>query len=148
MVYNAKGQRGVIGFLFAMMMGLLISNITGFNFSKGLLYFQIVVLVFLVVSFFIRYKFEINDGFLTYQPLFLAIPLYKKVIYPNQIIKIKFKRLGWTNKGAIIKIKKGFNIHVVNFEPDNVFIDLINFTNKNSISILKTKDYLILEKMK
>lgn len=126
----------------------VIKNITGGYIFRGLLYFQIVVLVLILVSFLIQFKFEINDGYLTYQILFLVMPLYKKVIYPNQINQMKFKRIGWTNKGAIVQVKKGFNIHVVNFKPNNIFIDLIDFANKNSISFFKTKDYLILEKMK
>lgn len=46
----------------------------------------------------------------------------------------------------LLKSKKGFNIRIINFEPNNVYTDLINFTNKNSVSISKTIDFLILEK--
>ena len=81
-----------------------------------------------------------------YQIFFFTVPIYKKVLFPNQIIHIKFKRLGWTKKGAIIQVKKGFNIRIVNFVPKNVLTDLIDFANKNDISITKTKDYLILDK--
>ena len=98
------------------------------------------------MSIFIQFEFKIVDGYLTYQIFFLTMPIYKKVIYPNQIIQMKFKRIGWNTKGVIIQVKKGFNIRVVNFSPNNVFIDLIDFANKNGISISKTKDYLILEK--
>jgi hypothetical protein len=59
---------------------------------------------------------------------------------------MKIKRIGWNTKGAIIQVKKGFNIRVVNFTPNNVFFNLIDFANENGISISKTKDYLILEK--
>lgn len=142
MVYNARTQRGVLGFLLA----LTISSNTKINFSNGLLYFQISLVIFILLSIFIKFEFEIDDGYLTYQIFFLSIPIYKKVLYPKQIIQMKFKRIGWNNKGVIIHVKKGVNIRVVNFSSNSVFIDLINFANKNNISISKTKDYLILEK--
>ncbi len=72
--------------------------------------------------------------------------LYRKVVYTHQITKMKFKRVGWATKAAIIQVEKGLNIRVVNFVPNNVFVDLIDFANKYDISISKTKDYLILEK--
>lgn len=116
---SAKVQRGIIGFLFARTLGLLITNITGINFSKGLLYVQIVILVFLLVSFFIRYKLEIKDGYLMHQFLFLETSLYKRVIHPNRITQIKFVRFAWATKGAIIQIKKGFIVRVFKFEPNS-----------------------------
>lgn len=142
MVYSARTQRRVLGFLLA----ITVASITMINFSNGLLYFQILLVVFILLSIFIRFKFKIDDRYLTYQILFLAMPIYKKVIYPNQIIQMKFKRIGWTTKGSIIQVKKGVNIRVVNFSPNNVLIDLINFANENGISLSKTNDYLILEK--
>jgi hypothetical protein len=48
----------------------------------------------------------------------------------------------WTS----IQVKKGFYIRILHFNPDNVFLDLIDFANANGICISKTKDYLILEK--
>lgn len=142
LVYSARTQRRVLGFLLA----ITVASITMINFSNGLLYFQILLVVFILLSIFIRFKFKIDDRYLTYQILFLAMPIYKKVIYPNQIIQMKFKRIGWTTKGSIIQVKKGVNIRVVNFSPNNVLIDLINFANENGISLSKTNDYLILEK--
>jgi hypothetical protein len=59
---------------------------------------------------------------------------------------MKFKRVGWATKVAIIQVEKGLNIRVVNFVPKNVFVVLIDFANKHDISISKTKYYLILEK--
>jgi len=95
---------------------------------------------------FIQFRIKIDDGFLAYQILFLTIPIYKRVVYPNQIIQMKFKRVGWATKGVVIQVNKGFNIRVVNFVPNNVYINLINFANKYGIPISKTRDYLILEK--
>ncbi|WP_066254348.1 hypothetical protein [Neobacillus drentensis] len=142
MVYNAKTQRGILGFFLV----ITATSISIKDFSNGMLYFQIGLIVFILLSLFIQFKFKIDDGYLVYQILFLAMPIYKKEVSPNQIIRIKFKRLGWMTKGAIIQVKKGFNIRVVHFSPDNIFVDLIDFANENSISISKTKDYRILEK--
>jgi hypothetical protein len=61
------------------------------------------------------------------------MPIYKKEVSPNQVIRIKFKRFGWMTKGAIIQVKKGINIRVVHFSPDYLFADLIDFAKANSI---------------
>jgi hypothetical protein len=141
MVYNARTQRGVLGFLLA----ISVTSIKWISLSDGLLFVQILISVLFLMSIFIQYKFKIDDGFLTYEISFFGFPIYNKVIYPNQIIQIKFKRIGWATKAAIIHVNKGINIRVFNFSPKNVFIDLLDFANKNGISITKTKDYLILE---
>ncbi|MFT4417332.1 hypothetical protein ACLM5H_26290 [Fredinandcohnia humi] len=142
MVYKAKTQRGILVFL------LLITapSISRNDFSNGLLYFQIGLVVFILLSLFIQFRVKIGDGYLVYQILFIALPIYKKEVSHNQIALIKFKRVGWMTKGAIIQVKKGFNIRVVHFSPDNIFVDLIYFANENSIPISKTKDFRILEK--
>lgn len=142
MVYNAKTQRGILGFFLV----ITATSISIEDFSNRLLYFQVGLIVFILLSLFIQFKFKIDDGYLVYQILFLSMPIYKKEVSPNQINRIKFKRLGWMTKGAIIQVKKGFNIRVVHFSPDNIFVNLIDFANENSISISKTKDYRILEK--
>ncbi len=148
MVYRGKAERGILLFLFALMVGLLITNVTGDNFSKELLYFHIVSLLFLIASFFIRYKLEIKEGYLIYQLLFLETSLYKRMIHPSQITQIKFVRFGWATKGAIIQSKKGLNIRIFKLEPNNVFLDILDYAFIHSIPIKKTKDYQILEKMR
>lgn len=142
MVYKANTQRGILVFLLL----ITATSISIKDYSNGLLYFQIGLIVIILLSLFIQFKFKIDDGYLVYQILFMAMSIYEKEVSPNQIIQIKFKRLGWMTKGAIIQVKKGFNIRVVHFSPNNIFIDLIDFANENSISISKTKDYQILEK--
>ncbi len=141
LVYIAKTQRGILVWYLILMLLLIIKN----NFSGWLLYVQIAFAVFVFITIFIQFMFKIVDGYLIYQLFFLTIPIYKKVIYPNQIIQMKFKRVGWVTKGVIIQVKRGFNIRVVNFVPGDVFGELINFANQYNIAISKTKDYLILE---
>jgi hypothetical protein len=141
-VYKAKTQRGILGlFLF-----ITVTSISIKDFSNAWIYLQIGVIVFILLSFFIEFRFKIDDGYLVYQLFFLAIPIFNKVVSPNQIIRMKFIRVGWVSKGAIIQVKKGFNIRVIHFSPDNILVDLIEFANKNNIPISKTKDYRILEK--
>ena len=101
-----------------------------------------VILAFL----FIQFQFEITEDCLTYQILFFRWPIYKTRISPNEIIQIRFKRVGWFTKGAIIRVHKGFNIRIVNFNPDNVFKDLLDFASRKGIPYFKAKDYRILEK--
>lgn len=48
----------------------------------------------------------VSEDYLTYEIVIYKITIFKKVVYPNQITKIKFIRTGWANKGAIIKVKK------------------------------------------
>ena len=148
MVYRGKVQQGFILFFFIMTLGLFILNFSTSNFPKEALYFQVITLLFMLFSLFIRYQFEIKDGYLIYQFLFLRKTLYKRIIYPNQIKKIKFVRYGWATKGAIVQIKNQLSIRIYRLEPKNVLLDLYEFATKNSVSTVKTKDYLILERMK
>lgn len=142
MVYFARTQREALGCVLL----LIISTISINDFSKWLLYFQIILALVILGSFFIKYKFEINEDYLTYQILLFKLPIYIKRTDSTQTIQIKFKRMSWYTKGAIIQVKKGINIRVVNFAPNDVFRELINFADKNGIPYTKTKDYFILEK--
>jgi hypothetical protein len=142
LVYRAKTQRGILGlFLF-----ITVTSISKKDFSNAWIYLQIGVIVFILLSFFMEFSFKIDEGFLIYQLLFMAIPIFQKVVSPNQIIRMKFIRVGWMSKGAIIQVKNGFNIRVIHFSPDDILVNLIDFANKNNIPISKTKDYRILEK--
>jgi hypothetical protein len=109
------------------------------------LYVQILIIDYSIITI-IQFEFKIDGGYLVYQIFFITMPIYKKEVSPNQIIRIKFKRFGWMTKGAIIQVKKGINIRVVHLSPDYLFADLIDFANANSISITKTKDYRMIEK--
>jgi hypothetical protein len=142
LVYFAKTQRGVLGFFLA----ITLMPYKWINTPNWLLYLQILLVVVIVLSIFIQFKFKIDEHHLTYQIMFLSMSIYRKGLNPEQIIQIKFKRIGWSTKGACIQVKKGFNIRILHFNPDNVLLDLIDFANANGICIPKTKDYLILEK--
>ena len=142
LVYRAKTQRALLGWLLIVMIWTVLIN----DLSNWLRFIQVIFTLIIFSSLFINFTFEIKEGYLIYQVLFFNVPLYKKSLYPNQIRQIKFKRVSWYSKGAIIQVKKGVTIRVVNFAPNDVFEELINFADKNSIPYTKTKDYIILEK--
>ncbi|WP_090871377.1 hypothetical protein [Oceanobacillus limi] len=59
-----------------------------------------------------------------------------------------FKRAGWGKKCVIIKNHKGFHFRIINFKPEHIYNDLMDFAQNYEIPVSKTKDYLILEKLK
>ncbi|MFB7638960.1 hypothetical protein [Peribacillus butanolivorans] len=127
MTYIARTQRVHLGLLLAT---IVLPPIITYNFSIGLIfYFQFLLFIFILVAIFIQFKFRIEKNRLSYQILFLTMPIYKKVVYPKQIVQMKFKR-----------------VRIFGFAPDKVLIDLIKFANENDISTYKTKEYLVLEK--
>ncbi|WP_078380787.1 hypothetical protein [Sutcliffiella halmapala] len=143
MLYVARTQRGVLGFYLGITLLPIIIN----NFSNGI-FVRILFILLILLAYLIQFKLKIEDGFITYQILLLTISIYQKKVSPNQIIEMKFKRVGWFKKGAIIQIKKGFNMRVVNFSPDDVLEELIKFANANDILITKNEGYMALEKTK
>ncbi|RDW15880.1 hypothetical protein [Oceanobacillus chungangensis] len=95
-----------------------------------------------------RFKFKINDDHFVYRILFYNKLIFKKEIYPDQIEQLRFIRVGWAKKAAIIKIYRGKNIRLAVITQPNAYEHLLEFAEKHDISIFKTKDYLILERMK
>jgi len=144
MVYTVKTQRRILACLFVL-------NIVNMSFesegsSKYLFYFQIVLQIFILIGLFLDYKLKIDDGFLTYQISLFRVNLYKKRIAPEQIKRMKFVRVGWLSKGAIIQLEKGFNIRVTHYTPKTIIAELLDFADKEEIPVLKTRDFVILEK--
>jgi hypothetical protein len=103
-------------------------------------------LVCLVMALGINYQLEVEDHQMCYRLSFLSFRLYKKTMTPDSINSIIFKRADWTKKKAVIKVKKGMNIRVMDYEPTQVFIALHKFTADHGIATKKTRDYKLLEK--
>ncbi|MGG4264482.1 hypothetical protein [Peribacillus simplex] len=59
---------------------------------------------------------------------------------------MKFTTVGWATKGVIIRLKKGLSIRIFGFKPDEVLKEILNYGKEKSISITKSKYYLVLEK--
>ena len=106
------------------------------------------VLLVAVVFAFVRFRLNINDENLVYEILIFNKSIVKQRIFPEDINQLKFTRVGWAKKGAKIKVKKGINVRLAVLEPPKAYDHLIEFAKKHDITIVKTKDYLILERMK
>lgn len=106
------------------------------------------VLIILVASILllISFKFSIHKGHLVYEIVIINKSIVSKRIYPEDINYMKFIRVGWAKKAAIIKVKKGFNIRLAILEPPTAYDHLIEFAETHEVAIVKTKDYLILER--
>lgn len=110
------------------------------------IFWSIFLLLFGVISFFIKTKFIINQDNLNYQTMIFRFTVFQRNLSPTDINKVAFKRYGWATKGATLKLHKGFNIRIVQFTPNDVTTQLEKFAINNTISITKSKDYLLLER--
>ncbi len=106
------------------------------------------VLLVAVVFAFVRFRLNINDENLVYEILIFNKSIVKQRIFPEEINELKFTRVGWAKKSAKIKVNKGINVRLAVLEPPKAYDHLIEFAKKHDIAIVKTKDYLILERMK
>ena len=143
MIYSAKTQR-VVQLLF--LISAVWAMFTNTDYPT-MYYFLIPFSVFILATFFMNFKFKIVEGSLAFQILIFTFTVYKKEVNYKQIDSIKFKRIGWGKKCAIVKNNKGFNFRISNFYPAEIYNDLIEFADEQNIPISKTKDYLNLERL-
>ena len=147
MVYKVKTEGAILKkVLFLYVLSLpIISNFL----SKDIIYIYLGILgILIILASRIQFELTIGDGYLFDERVLFGKSLYKKRIDPKRIKKIKFILVGWKGKGAIIQIKKGFNISITHYTPDSVITDLMDFAQKYGIPIEKTKDFKVLEKWK
>ncbi len=144
LVYYARPQRFLLGLL--LVLTIMLEFILFLN-KEEVTFLRIILIAIIFLSLYIKFKFVIADGCLSFEVLIFSLHLYKKEVQPNQIVSMRFKRVGWARKCVIIKITKGFNLRIVHFYPKEIYNDLIDFANQYDIPISKTKDYVILEKM-
>ncbi len=82
-----------------------------------------------------------------YEVSVFTFRLFRKCFQPLQIKQVKFIRVGWMKKGAVIILHKGMNIKVNFIESEeNAYNQLLEFAVKHQIDFYKTKDFVILEK--
>ncbi|MCJ0930472.1 hypothetical protein MST22_04825 [Virgibacillus halodenitrificans] len=93
-----------------------------------------------------HFHFKINEDQLIYKVSFMKIRVLEKHIYPHQIERLKFIRVNWATKAAIIKVNKGLNIRLAVLEPKTAYDHLLTFAKENQVAVEKTKDYSILER--
>nr|WP_071317168.1 hypothetical protein [Anaerobacillus isosaccharinicus]QOY38149.1 hypothetical protein AWH56_011775 [Anaerobacillus isosaccharinicus] len=138
MVYRATTQRYLLLFI-------LVVTFVRMLFVNSVTVLDAILVVFVAIGLSVNYKLKIEKDTLSYQMLILTLPIYQKQVAHDKIIEIRFKRVGWATKGAIVHVKKGFNIRVILFTPQTVFEEITQFAFENNIHITKTKDYKILE---
>ena len=132
----------VMTIIFVLFMNVVLDYFDG---SSSLLLLGFIVAV---VFALIRFRFNIHDENLIYEILIFNKSIVKQRIFPKDIIQMKFTRVGWAKKAAKIKVNKGFDVRLAVLEPPIAYDHLIDFAIKHDITIVKTKDYLILERMK
>ena len=132
----------VMTIIFVLFMNVVLDYFDG---SSSLLLLGFIVAV---VFALIRFRFNIHDEHLVYEILIFNKSIVKQRISPEDISQLKFTRVGWAQKAAKININKGINVRLAVLEPPKAYDHLIEFAKKHDITIVKTKDYLILERMK
>ncbi len=96
---------------------------------------------------FIEHQIQVEKEKINYQVLLFSKPIYNKTMVNTEIQKIIFKRVGWVTKAAIIKTKKGLNVRIVDFNPKQIYFELISYAEENKIAVYKKKDFNTLMKM-
>ncbi|WP_047985329.1 hypothetical protein [Ornithinibacillus californiensis] len=142
MVYHAKTQRLVLLVLFILTVGFMFPNWD----EPETFYFLIPFSIYIITIIFMQFNFKIADEALTFHVLIFSLTIYRKEVHYNEICGIKFKRVGWGKKCAIVQNKNGFNFRIINFNSEKIFEDLIEFSKLHQVPISKTSDYFILEK--
>ena len=144
MEYKIRAHRFIIiiTIIFTLFMNVVVDYFGGSS-STYLLVLMIAVLFALI-----RFRFNIHEEDLVYEILIFNKSILKQRIFPEDIIQMKFTRVGWAKKAAKIKVNKGFDVRLAVLEPPIAYDHLIDFAKKHDITIVKTKDYLILERMK
>jgi hypothetical protein len=143
MTYSGKTQQTVL-------LIFLILGINGLFTSRNypdIYSLLIPYILFILVVIFLNFNLRIEKDTLTYEIFLFSIRIYKKEVDYKQIDQIKFKRVGWATKSAVVKNKQGFHFRITNFKPEEVYDDLIDYAEGFDIPLTKTKDYQILERL-
>jgi hypothetical protein len=144
MEYKIRPQKYpiVMTIIFVLFMNVVVDYYGGS--SSLYLLFLLVAVVFALI----RFRFKIHDENLVYEILIFNKSIVNQRIFPEDINQLKFTRVCWAKKAAKIKVNKGIDVRLAVLEPPNAYDHLIEFAKKHDITIVKTKDYLILERMK
>lgn len=145
MAFHSKTQRSLLVLLLLILMTNIVVDVITQSFGY-LFYFNVLLILFFITLFFVKYTFTIQDEHLSYEVFIMTFCIYKRVFSPSQMKKVEFKRYGWAKQGAVIRTKKGLNLRLVLFSPNEIFNELLTFTAKHDIPTSKTKDYQLLER--
>lgn len=124
---------------------ITILNYDGFSYVWAFLFLLAAIAVRLFLNY-VHIAITIGSDQLVYELNLFKKSIVRKQIPPVQINQIKFKEVGWFKRAAVIKLNKGMDIRIINNDPKKVYDDLFEFGKRNDIKIIKTKDYLRLER--
>lgn len=113
------------------------------NFNKVV---QILIILAFGIVMLLQFHLTVQTSHLEYKMTIYKFTIYRIILNSEKIKKIKFGRIGWTTKNAVLKVKGSFNFGVAYFNNEKLVQELEQFAYSNSIEIQKTKDYILLEK--
>jgi hypothetical protein len=113
------------------------------NFNK---FFQFLLPITLVLISLLRFHLILSSHQIEYKITISNMTIYRKILTTENIKKIKFGRIGWKTKNAVVKVRRSFNIGVAYFYSEQLIAELEEFALANHIEIQKTRDFLLLEK--
>lgn len=99
------------------------------------------------LSGFIQYQVRIDCGMVHYEVLFFKWNIYRRILAPENIHDIRFNRYDWCKKGAVIRMKDKKRIRLIHFKSNELMERLETFANLYNVDAVKSKDYLLLERM-
>ena len=94
----------------------------------------------------LRFSFQIEPHSLIYRISFWEWTVLKMEIEPEEISRVRFFRVSWKEKAAVVKRKRGMNIRLVVFKSPEAYEALIEFCDDHEVEVVKTRDYLLIEK--
>ncbi|MCP3028424.1 hypothetical protein [Halobacillus sp. A5] len=140
MTYKANTQRSVLIVLFILSIG----NIAFTSYNETLFFIYLGLSISIIITLGLNYTLKIEKDLVIYRIYLWNLPIFNKKIDAASINKVIFKRYGWDQKGACLRVEKGGTIRIIRFTPDSVYEELEKFTDVHRIQLHKSKDYLSL----
>jgi hypothetical protein len=137
LTYTGKGSKDILHVMIIMSVFILPSLSYTIRVS--------ILLAMLVITLH-KVQLTITPGHLEYKIKLFKFTIYRKLLTPDNIKKIKFGRIGWSTKNAVVKVRRGFNFSIAYFHSEQLINELEEFALATNIAIQKTRDYLLLEK--
>ncbi|MFC2946969.1 hypothetical protein [Virgibacillus sediminis] len=95
----------------------------------------------------LKWQIRMEDEAFHVRVLLFGQRVYRKIYRPDEVVAVKFLRIGWAKKAARIKLKQGLPIRIENFRPSGIFRELADYAARHGIAVHKTRDYSVLERM-
>lgn len=108
--------------------------------------FCVLYLIFCIVLLFTNRKITIEDRTIKQTTYLWKFPIYEVASDEKDIQLVKFKRFGWSKKGAVIKRHKGGSIRIIEYKSSNILSEIENFVKNDTINATFSKDYKLLSR--